>query len=606
MQLALSLLLFIFPFFASESSLGISRLTGQAQVISGNDPTARRLTVQHQPRSGQKIQTSLNGIVTISLDDGSLITLATDTAITLMDIRPGLSPIILLHQGRVRVTSESESSFYLVTPQAIIKTQKADFHAVSSSETLLTTILVYRDEVHMAPRLNRSQLRSALEDYARLTAQIDVQRTRAGEVEIETELSQNNRQETILKAQLSRPETVKIGVGHFSSYRANGLYPTTPQRISPAQFNLLVNNLDFSRVDNESEFLDQELLAQAPVIPFAQSPARPEGEVNRRLRVMAPKAGGLIDLKSGHYIEPAADAEFYQSALVYLPGQADGNIGRSTGVYYPARGLELGAEGFRGLRSASLNPRLAIHLFNPTIERKSRLRGSLSNREALTKNILNFRLSPHIQTLTVQSNQSTQEYKTSLSERYDISLSHLSGSRWQMVNHLRLKRVAFKETSPVLQTNALDSSRKWLYGFDMGVRFYLRSRVNFYTTLGIEQNHFVETLPTDSAFTTRLSAINSAKWVGAFEWKIAKSGSLDLDSTLALFYHFNKKTRNLETQAAFGLKTDLKLSYWINNRFKGELGGWWESISQDSVQNAVSSQVKRLSIGSLIGLSYIY
>jgi hypothetical protein len=610
MHLFLGFLLLFSPLLNSEASSEITRVTGQVQVIYGNDPTPRRVTEKHIPSSGQIFQTPQGGLLTLSLHDGTLITMAGQTIITLMDILPESKPIILLHEGRLRITRPSESviDFFLVTPQSVMKTQRGDFHAVFAKPTQHTSIVVYHDEVLLTPKLNRlSVLKKALEDYANYISTPEVKRTRDGEVEITTQATEEStRQVNILLAQLHRPETVTVGVGHFSSYYFDTPYPVTPQRISPAQFNLLITNRDFSRNDNEADFLDRQSLGVAPSVPYAKSPARPEGEVNRRLRMIAPKAGGLIDLRTGHYIEPGEDAEFYQPALVYLPNIQDGQLGRTTGVYYPTEELELQAEGFTGLGSSRLNSKLAINLYKYAGDRYSRLRGSLSQREALTKNLLSFRLSPHVQTLTVQSNQSTQEYKTSLSERYDISLAHLSGTRWQMENNLRLKRLNFSKTTPSLAVGTLDSSKKWLYGFDMGVRFYLRSRLSIVTTLGIEQNHFVETLPAESSFSSRLTPINSAKWVGAFEWKIAKTGSLDLDSVWALFYHFNKKTRSLKTEASFGLRTDLKLSYWVNTKWRVEFGGWFETISQDAFQNAVISSVKRESLGSIIGLTYIY
>jgi hypothetical protein len=271
---------------------------------------------------GSLIQTGEKSFVRFLFIDKSLISLGplSQMKITLMKKnRPG---ILELFKGRMRTQflkleedrengeAESKTKLIIRTPTASMGVRGTDFEIFYNFKLKTTTVWTYSGEVAFAKTPT-----SVRNNFTRLS---------------------------------SRLESSKITLvtpGTFSSLLHKQPLPSLPIKISPAQMYAMRTNINMETVPaTATHFSHAVLPPDAPSENFAVVPAGLEntrpvtGEIVLR-------AGGYIDINTGHYLPPPAGSVFDPVSNVFIPHYSIGHFDASTGGFIPPEGFALDDSG---------------------------------------------------------------------------------------------------------------------------------------------------------------------------------------------------------------------------------------------------------------------
>jgi hypothetical protein len=598
MKPVLALVLFftaLLPLELHALEIEVTRLSGRVTQQRSSDPAPRRLSLQDRVGELTIFETGDNGVLALRFPDGTALTLGRSTRLSIQAAGKGKTGLLTLHFGRLRVATKNPEKgiLYLGTNEAVLSVKSGEFHLLRFDETQRTTVLAYEGEVTLGKNFEGQRLREAMRDFLSREQANVLERTRTGEIEFRRDVTPSDRRRFRVEALLNQPEAVHVHPGEFSVMLAALDFPTTPQRISTAQFNALYNNRELQRpTPEDTELLPSAELAVAPVVQWLPSQVQPEGEIHLARRILAPKAGGFLDLITGIYVSPEEDASYYEAFRIYVPRNI-GGIDRNTGFYLPPEGHQLSYAGFTGNRASELNRSLSYSLGGQVSELSRKT--TLSLRELLTKNTLTVNLRPFTQTF-----KSTETYKSKLGMGYDFSLSHGSSNRWQFEHNLRLRNLEFKAPDTVV------NDYSWLFGMSFGTRFFLVNRLSLLLDIGVEQDYFIESTEASNVITTKFARVNSTKLRALTEWQIIRSNNASLSSTFGAIYHFGRTNRELVTDSTAGFYADLLGHFWLGRRFSIQTGPWMMSHSQKVTDRGQEISTTRSSVGGLLGFNYLY
>ena len=135
--------------------------------------------------------------------------------------------------------------------------------------------------------------------------------------------------------------------GQYSATFHESRPVSMPVKINPIQFTLLYRNtyLDMTLYSKDSSSSDLESTrATYPLVGDILAPkdqaASYRGQYSLAQRKYAPKAGGLVDLRTGIYVPPEANAIFNEIYKVYVP-KGVGRLNAVNGNYVPIKNLKL-------------------------------------------------------------------------------------------------------------------------------------------------------------------------------------------------------------------------------------------------------------------------
>ena len=189
---------------------------------------------------------------------------------------------------------------------------------------------------------------------------------------IETQMFENDLEESILEGILSSQNAVLVRQGQYSGAMPQFENVTIPVRLNPAQFDVLKSNesgvekvtpksqsttpkqsyknvvppnINSKTLANNSRELEKQMIkivGKNTVSRILENTKQrnsgnlppPEGMIDSKTGQIAPTAGGFLDLKTAQYIPPPKGSLFDPSTQTYIPATSSGTFDPNTGHFY--------------------------------------------------------------------------------------------------------------------------------------------------------------------------------------------------------------------------------------------------------------------------------
>jgi hypothetical protein len=307
---------------------------GRVKLIKENAKIFKYLRRNDEIENKSTIITEEKSVVRIKYTSNSVVTLAPKSRIVILKQKTQKAGLINLIKGQLRSkvlgNKNQETKLYIKTKSAAMGVRGTEFHVIYNDQASKTSLLTYSGSVKM--------------------------------VSDKSDFNYNTIEEK-LNTQLA----VDVGTGQVSFAEKNTDKVSLPTRISPAQFNVLKNNINFQSpkklINKRSEqkvpppiprgmdpkFFSNSVLKERKSEEFI-SPIGPdqiaEGRIDQGTGQVAPTAGGFIDLNTGAYIPPNPRNSIYdENTNSYIPRGEMGGFNNETGEYQPPPGKEISSDG---------------------------------------------------------------------------------------------------------------------------------------------------------------------------------------------------------------------------------------------------------------------
>ena len=122
-------------------------------------------------------------------------------------------------------------------------------------------------------------------------------------------------------------KVVEVPAGRYSGVIESVEKPTVPVKIAPKQYDAIAESMG-----SKTRAKD--------VMKVTDADPKPEGFENTATGDFAPKAGGIIDFKTGIYVPPVAEAKLDAETGTYEATKEIGKISKS-GNYIPPKGIKI-------------------------------------------------------------------------------------------------------------------------------------------------------------------------------------------------------------------------------------------------------------------------
>lgn len=597
----------------------VVNLRGEVTQLRPGDKLARKLSLNEQLLEDTSVLTGAKSMVVIKMRDRSSLTLGPESKMVLVEAEKGEDPgVVSLLNGRLR--SEVQKKRKKKNHKQLISTRSAamgvrgtDFIVSHNGKNNVTSLVTLQGEVEMA-KIDESYIREVEKSVQEKRLERIQGLNKADErLEIREVKKARLKSRGRLKVALRSKQASKVGAGHHSGTVAEFNNVSSPVRIAPEQFVALYKNREFIEKSKQNETQSSEDFVLPKGLRYAPSKVSPLGLTDSDKKIYAPKAGGFVDLETGLYIPPDKNAAYHEDYDLFVSSEI-GSIDSASGNYIPPAGLALdpirgfvvndnyasalntGQRKLLAQNSEKLNHQLSSRLVvgDQESSKASSGQGLLSSRELMTKNILKASLQTYSQSMAYTSNNSDHDFKSSGISRVDLSLAHSSTRSWQLITGFSYKDVSYD--IPLAQDNS------GLFGLQLGARYHISSRLNFVSAFALEQDHYIELVENEQT----LSSVNSTRLSFGVEWEAIRSSRWRLNMDAYLTRLFSKSTRELETQAAFGVEFKLYASYWLNRHNAFEFGPRFYLIDQDQKNAGVGSSLERDESGVVLSYKRVF
>jgi hypothetical protein len=345
MKLALPLLLI--SLLSSADTAKVKFIRGEVTALLPHASKAINLKKGDKLPEDTSIVTSMKSIVKLKLKDGSIISLGPKSKIVLhtMNATKEINVMGIL-KGVLRAEVKKER---VKDPKMIIKTRSAvmgvrgtTFKMVFNPATNNTTLVTIEGEVAMAKvqeakpsetLIRKKEIIEAAEATGD-ASKIDEARIAVQEVEKQATVKPDVVE---MKEALKSKEVVSVTKGQFSGVVADLAKPTVPVKVAPKQLIALVKTDELAdKIITKSDediikdvYSDSEVTREQADMHFDKAAGK-----------LAPRAGGLIDFKSGLYVPPAKNSKYDKDNHIFV---ANDNIGKvdKVGNYVPPKGVRI-------------------------------------------------------------------------------------------------------------------------------------------------------------------------------------------------------------------------------------------------------------------------
>jgi hypothetical protein len=466
------------------------------------------------------------------------------------------------------------NKFFIRTRTAAMGVRGTDFQTIYNPDNKMTSLLTYRGEVAMA-RVDEKTNDMLEEAPTREIERNDITK----EVEIKQIPGKKMDEVSELNKLLKSNTTVLVPPGQ-NSFSSEALKKASlPVKISPVQLEVLYKNTDF----NEKAAANVNLHGEADKIIITSlktgaQKAPIEGVFNEKTGDFAPKAGGFIDLKTGLYVAPGADAVLDKERGVFV-SKKSGDFDTDTGQYVAPKGLILDAKkGFILESEADKKPELLalredlnkniakdIVVFNPDEPVVA-----LNINEKFIRDHVSLSLWNINQNIKLNQNRDGNpflEIDSKRSARFGFEWAMSSNNRFSPVVNFDYGVVNFDDTG-VAQTS------KKTIALAFGPQFALSRNVNLFAKIGIFQEHFID--QTSTGFSYALQKITLTRFSLGANSEFWKGKKWSLDGTAAGLFTFRKKLNNVIVHNGTGFilealpKYELKDHQWLGLGFRIE------------------------------------
>ncbi|MDD4973500.1 MAG: FecR domain-containing protein [Bacteriovorax sp.] len=564
----------------SNTIAEVVKIRGEATQLSPGARLARVVILGDKFVEDTSILTGAKSFIKIKLIDNSEINLGPESKIVISEMKKNSVGIISLLKGRIRTEVEKDSAkpnsnkFFVKTRTAALGVRGTDFQTIYNPENKMTSLLTYRGEVAMA-KVDETTYKN-LEESKVLTVERD-ELTKVPEIK-KAKIKQFDEIEELNKVLKSKGAVlVPSGQNAFSS---DSLKKTSlPVKISPVQLEALYKNQDFQ--EKSVSNLNLQSATDAifkPTLKVANQVAPAEGLYNEKTGDFAPKAGGFIDLNTGLYVAPTNDAKLDAKSGVYVASKI-GDIDADTGQYIAPKGLILDAKkGFilaEGEGDSKVEKRpelLALRQdLNHSIAKDIVVGGleeeaekSFNINEKFIRDRVSFSLWTMNQNITANKNSNNAsflELNSSGSVRFQFEWQMATNNRFSPLVGIDYGIVKFKDQAIKGVTQASDK----LLGLSYGIQYAATKNINFYSKLGLHQEHYLDqTASGNNAYTlrkvvlTRLSLGANAEF-----WRLKK---WSMDGSAGGVFTFRKGINNLVIHEGAGVILELLPKYKLSEQ----------------------------------------
>jgi hypothetical protein len=558
----------------------VVKIRGEVTQLSPGAHLARVVNLGDKFIEDTSILTGAKSFVKIKFIDNSEVNLGPESKIVISEMKLNSVGIISLLKGRIRTEVEKDSTkpnankFFIKTRTAAMGVRGTDFQTIYNPENKMTSLLTYRGEVAMA-KVDET-IYKKLEESKVLTVERD-EVTKAPEL-VKTKIKKFDEIEELNKV-LKNKGTVLVPPGQ-NAFSSDSLKKTSlPVKISPVQLEALYKNQDFQ--EKSAGNLNLQSATDAifkPTLKVANQVAPAEGLYNEKTGDFAPKSGGFIDLNTGLYVAPPSDAKLDAKTGVFVANKI-GDIDADTGQYIAPKGLILDAKkGFilaegEGDSKVERKPELLAlrQDLNHSIAKDIVVGGSVEEAEKsfnINEKFIRDRLSFSVWSMNqkIESNKNSNnasylELNSTGSVRFQLDWQMATSNRFSPLIGVDYGIVNFKDKATKRVTQASEK----LLGLSYGILYAATSNINFYSKLGLHQEHYLDqTASGNNAYTlrkvvlTRLSLGANAEFWRSSKWS--------LDASAGGLFTFRKGINNLVIHEGAGVILELLPKYKLSEQ----------------------------------------
>jgi len=572
MRIFTSILLFLLPTFVFAVEKGayiaeVVRIRGEATQLSPGAKMARAVEIGDKFIEDTSIVTGAKSFLKIKFIDNSEMNVGPESKIVIAEMKKESPGVISLLKGRIRTEVQKDATsntnkLFIKTRTAAMGVRGTDFQTIYNPDNKMTSLLTYRGEVAMA-RVDEKTYQKLEEAPEKTIERNDVTK----DVEVKEVPAKKLDEATELNKILKSNTTVLVPPGQ-NSFASDALKKASlPVKISPVQLEVLYKNKEFAEKSRDNINAVSE--AEKPInttLKVADQKAPAEGLFNEKTGDFAPKAGGYIDIATGLYIAPEADAKLDKEKGVYVSKKV-GDIDADTGQYVAPKGLILDAKkGFVLASEADKKPELLAlkEDLNKTIAKDV----VIKDEEAvevpfnIDEKFIRDRIALSVwgldQDLKLNANRNSAPYVglySNSSVRFGLDWIMSSNNRFSPLVGIDYGVLNFSGQ------RATQQSKKTL-ALSFGTQFALSKVVNLFGKVGLHQEHFID--QTDS-FSYALKKVTLTRLTLGANSEFWRGKRFSLDAKVAGFFTFRKKINNLIIKNGSGVQLEVMPKLAIGN-----------------------------------------
>ena len=578
----------------NEPIAEVVKIRGEITQLAPGARLAAKVVMGDKFTEDTSIVTGPKSFIKIRFIDKSELNVGPESKIIISEMKKDSVGIISLLKGRIRTEVEKDSKtpntnkFFIKTRTAALGIRGTDFQTIYNPENRLTSLLTFRGEVAMVKvdektyqRIENAPERTTQTPNIETDSQVEVVRDSVTKVPTIVPAAKKRPDEIDeLNRALNSKATVLVPAGQNSVASDSLVKSSLPVKISPAQLNILFKNQEFQEKSASNLNLQSNvdtINAKTPIIAAKQlAPA--EGFFNEKTGDFAPKAGGFIDLNTGLYVAPSAEAKLDTKSGTYATEKI-GDIDADTGQYVAPKGLVLDAKrGFiidgddkdktpkapelLALRE-DLNKNIAkdVVMGQPAVEAEK----LFNINEKFIRDRMIFSLWSMNQDLAVNKNTNSSPY-LEVSSKDALRLSF----EWQMATNNRFSPLVGIEYSIVNYADRavknVSMGSKKLLALSFGTQFALTQTFNLFAKGGIYQDHFLDLTSTNYPNGFNLQKIVLTRLTLGGNAEFWKKNKYSLDASTSVFFTFRKRINNIVVNTGSGFQIEATPKYALSDK----------------------------------------
>ncbi len=616
------LVFFSFLFFTSAClAMGkvvavVDHVAGKATQLRPGALSASLVNVGDKLMEDTSVVTSEKSFIRIRMNDQSTMSIGPGSMITvkenLRDANKKEVSVLSLMKGKMRAavpTPGTHTKMMIETRSAAMGVRGTDFQVIYSPQNNHTGVITYEGKVAMAMMDDKGPAQSNTE-----ITTVEVTQTGAAHPEVKPVVQKKKAitRDQQINNMLQDKDSVVVQAGQYSGTVARFNKPSLPVKISPVQLQAMGKNFDMTAKANAKDLSPANNLGSEIVVNQADQAAPPEGIIDEKKGLYAPRAGGFVDMESGLYVAPDSESDFDLKRGVYIPKNT-GNVDNQTGQFIPPTGTKFDAsKGFVpvDLKNATLvamatnlNKSVAqdVVLAGPNSKESIKQDFRISMKDTFVKDRVAYRIQTLSQSLDNSNDAANGDRnissKSGSAHNFEWFLA--SGTSYQPFLTFGLEKLDY--TGNRLSTNPLQRSEN-LLNIGAGIRTFLRHlwtldfRFETHQTLYLVNSGAASSLEKVSLILGHLDA-------QGLIWEKNKFG---LYANVGGTFNPSKTKGDAEVGTGFGLDLGGEGRYWYSPTWYFNANLKWETRKSSVKNTSFNADVTHQSTMFGIGTGYFF
>lgn len=555
-------------FASNVDSVEVVKVKGLCSQLSIGSRMARYLTPTDVLKDDTSILTSTKSSVKIKFADNTEVVVGAESKVVLSQIDINKTIILNVLKGKVRVSlgdkSSNKNRIFVRTRSALISSELGDFSVYYNSDNKITSTLTFSGKISIA-KVDESFFDQLIINTAKEFYRDDSTKV----IESRNKILPSIDEAEVYQKYFSTLDSRVVAEGQVSFAIAELSKASVPVLITPEQFDTLKKN----------SFLDEK--ADNEIVPYtnknsvkdtASSLSTLSSDIGSVFSKddLNPKAGGLIDFKTGHYISPDKNAKLDTKLSVYR-SEIIGSFDEKTGQYISPSGLKLDAKsGFSVLEEKSSDPKLIVLKddLNENIakfilaspEEKGRSNHEIS--EKYVRDRIHLTISNYNSSLTLNDGLNSNIYKqvkakNSPGFNFDWRIATLSRFAPSINFDFIQSRFPDKDLS------SIGVSSNSLFGLKFGLNYAYNDALNLFLKIGLVQNHYFDQQTIIAPYTYNLKKLVQTQLSIGTDFDLLKYHKFSFSGAAEGQFSFRKKINNFIVSNSVGYTAELFARYKI-------------------------------------------